>query len=654
MSSTYHGCSQQTPIREEAPVSTYRRDIDGLRAIAVTSVVIYHVFPSVLPGGFVGVDMFFVISGFLISGIIWTQLAENSFSVANFYCRRVRRIFPGLAAVLVSTLVVGFFALYPDELARLGKHTLAGAFFASNFVLLGEGGYFDIAAEHKPLLHLWSLSIEEQFYLVWPLALLMIWRLRIPFWICALLLGLGSFGINVYTTATEPAAAFFGPLARSWELLVGGAVAHMVRTRGLLQGSRANFISVTGIGLLVISFLGLQRSTPFPGWWVLLPTLGSAMVLSCASSGVLNGTILSSRLFVGIGLVSYPLYLWHWPIFSFASMKLMGALSPSVGVIIVLLSLLLAWSTYMFLETPIRLRYSTRKVAMTLAITVFMIGSLGSIVWKSDGFVRYLKVNETAGYLTQTRSLDDWLREVRGDSCHIMSLAVSRHPLHCIEETKPLVVLWGDSFGASLYPALRDLQKIESFGMAQLTASSCPALPGVRSDRPNCDELNANIMAQLKELQPHAIILFSAWTSPRYSMQEPEVSLKLSAQLASLRKILPSTRLIVVGPIPKWERAIRDVLLDIARKSSRPPPRYLPIPDNDENRKRLQFEPSLRAVTEKWGGVYISPTEILCDGEKCLTRVSDSADGLIVVDHDGHLNPKAAALIVFRISAALF
>lgn len=650
----HHGGSQKTSTGDGFSLSQYRRDIDGLRAIAVTSVVLYHVFPAVLPGGFVGVDIFFVISGFLISGIIWNRLADNTFSFADFYARRIRRIFPALAVVLIATLVVGFLALYPDELARLGKHTLAGAFFASNFILLGEGGYFDIAAEHKPLLHLWSLSIEEQFYLAWPLLLFGMWRLRAPFLTCAIVLALGSFCVNVFFTMQEPTSAFFNPLSRAWELLVGAMVAYKVRTRGPLRGSLAHLSSLVGVMLLAISFVVLQRSAAFPGWWALLPTLGSALVLNCPPSACFNRFVLSSRVFVGIGLISYPLYLWHWPIFSITNIKLMGAISPFVGGSIVLSSLALAWMTYTFLETPIRLRHATNKVASMLAFAVFAIGLLGFFVWRSDGFVRYLRVNRNAGYLTQTRSLDDWLREVRGDSCHLMSLSVSRHPAHCYEPQRPLVVLWGDSFGASLYPGLRDLQKTSSFGLAQLTTSSCPALPAVQSDRQNCNEVNANILARLQELQPDAVILFSAWTRPGYGMQDSEVSLKLQSQLSTLRQALPSTRLIVVGPIPRWDRAMRDILTDIALKSSQPPPLYLPLPDMDENRKKRALEPVMRTLTEKSGAFYISPTEILCDGERCLTRVSDSVDGLVTVDHDGHLNPKAAALIVSRIAPLLF
>lgn len=650
----HHRGSQKTSTGDGFSLSQYRRDIDGLRAIAVTSVVLYHVFPTVLPGGFVGVDIFFVISGFLISGIIWNRLAEDTFSFADFYARRIRRIFPALALVLMATLVAGFLLLYPDQLARLGKHTLAGAFFASNFVLLGEGGYFDIAAEYKPLLHLWSLSIEEQFYLLWPLLLFTMWRLRAPFLLCAIFLALGSFWVNVHFTMQEPAAAFFNPLSRAWELLVGAMVAYKVRTRGALRGPLANIVSIVGMLLLAVSVAVLQRSSAFPGWMALLPTLGSALLLACAPSASLNQYMLSSRLFVGIGLISYPLYLWHWPIFSLITIKSMGAISPSVGGLIVVSSLALAWITYTILETPIRLRHATNKVAIVLTLTVFTIGALGFFVWRDDGFARYLKVDKNAGYLTQSRSMDDWLREVRGDVCHLMSLSVSRHPQSCFEPERPLVVLWGDSFGAALYPALRDLQKARSFGVAQLTASSCPTLPGVQSERPNCNEINANILAKLQELQPHAIILSSAWTRPSYAAQESEVALKLQAQLASLRQAIPSTRVIVVGPIPRWGRGMRDILIDIALKSSQPPPLYLPLPDLEENRKKRALEPVMRTVTEQAGAIYLSPTEILCDGEVCLTRVSDSIDGLVVFDADGHLNPKAAALVVSRIAPLLF
>lgn len=322
----------------------------------------------------------------------------------------------------------------------------------------------------------------------------------------------------------------------------------------------------------------------------------------------------------------------------------------------VLSSFGLAWLTYTFLETPIRLRYATNKVAITLACSVFTVGGIGFLVWKSDGFLQYLNVSENAEYLNQPRSLDHWLSEVRGDSrsCLMMYYETSFPPQDCFEQEKPLVVVWGDSYGASLYPGLRDLQKSRSFGLAQVTAASCPVLPEMHSERPNCNEVNANALTKLRELQPHAIILFSAWTRAGYHMQNDEISQKLQQQLSLLQQVLPLTRVVVVGPIPKWGRPIRDILTNMALQSSLPPPRYLPLPDSEENRKIQALDPEMRTVTEKFGAFYISPTEILCNREKCLTRVSDSIDGLVVIDHDEHPNPKAAALIVSRIAPLLF
>jgi peptidoglycan/LPS O-acetylase OafA/YrhL len=633
--------------------NSYRRDVDGLRAIAVIGVVMYHVFPSVLPGGFTGVDIFFVISGFLISGIIWDRLADRKFSFVEFYARRIRRIFPALALVLFSTLFVGVLVLYPDERARLGKHVLSGAFFASNFVLWGEGGYFDIASEYKPLLHLWSLSIEEQFYLVWPFLLFIGHLARVPFPVWAGALMVMSFSINLRSVDQNSALAFFNPLARAWELLIGALISYQVRTRGFLRGAVGNISSVVGLALLLMSLGLFERASPYPSWRALVPVIGSAIILWCSPSVLCNRIALSSRMLVMVGLISYPLYLWHWPIFSLFCLKFMGAVPPSVGVGIVFGSLILATITYCFVEIPIRERRSGAKLAIVLSLSVFSVGALGSVVWRSGGFLPYLDLHANATYLREARSLDDWLREVRVDSCHIMSHSVALHPPHCVEQARPLLALWGDSFGAALYPGLHDLTTASSFGLAQLTSSSCPPLPRVRSDRPNCDQINVNIVAKLKELRPQAIVLSAAWLSSRYSMDNLGILDRLREQLMLLRATLPTTRLVVVGPIPRWGRPMRDILTDLASNSSQSLPRYIPLPVSEDTIRARKLEPEMRAVTESLGGRYVSAFEVFCQGEECLTRVSDSIDGLVSVDHDGHLNPKAASLIVARVKNAL-
>lgn len=337
----------------------YRPDIDGLRAVAILSVVVFHAFPSVLSGGFVGVDIFFVISGFLISSILFKNLAQGSFSFADFYSRRVRRIFPALILVLAASFAIGWFILLPDEYMQLGKHMAAGAGFVQNFVLWKESGYFDIDSQLKPLLHLWSLSIEEQFYLLYPLLLWAAWRLRFNVLAIVGLLCLVSFGLNVAWVGQNAVAAFYAPVTRFWELMAGAVLAYLTVLKPesvVLQRAAAvkDILSFSGLLLILSAVIGLDKSSQFPGWWALGPVLGACLLILAGPAAWVNRKILANKLAVFVGLISYPLYLWHWPLLSFAQILTGKAASVGVRIVIVAVSLMLAWLTYRFIETPIR------------------------------------------------------------------------------------------------------------------------------------------------------------------------------------------------------------------------------------------------------------------------------------------------------------
>lgn len=306
---------------------SYRPDIDGLRAIAVSAVVLHHAFPNAFPGGYVGVDIFFVISGYLISSIILGQLQRGTFSFREFYARRVKRIFPALLLVLCSTLTAGWYLLTAEELRQLGKHALAGTAFLSNFAFWREAGYFDASAASKPLLHLWSLAIEEQFYIFWPLLLFFAFRIKQYLWAVVLGLLLASFAWNIWLVNTDITAAFYNPAARFWEMLIGAMLALLHQSQ--YGTSRRRFRPeqqmrlaqlASGAGLIVIALLAWQLSptSRFPGWWAMAATCSTALIIAAGPSAWINKHILSSRPFVWIGLISYPLYLWHWPIFSLA------------------------------------------------------------------------------------------------------------------------------------------------------------------------------------------------------------------------------------------------------------------------------------------------------------------------------------------------
>jgi peptidoglycan/LPS O-acetylase OafA/YrhL len=370
---------------------TYRSDIDGLRAVAVLSVVLFHAFPDILPGGFTGVDVFFVISGFLISTILYSNLATGRFSIADFYGRRIRRIFPALILVMASCYALGWFVLLPDEYAQLGKHIAGGAGFVQNFVLWNESGYFDNAADTKPLLHLWSLGIEEQFYIVWPILLWIGYRLRLNLLSLTLLIAIVSFVLNIrgINVTKDLTATFYSPQTRFWELLIGATAAYLTLypsakfkafvaqviasiksafvvivwnkdKQQALQGkatspvSNANLYSIAGLLILLLGMALVNKHSAFPGWWALMPTIGSVLLIIAGPTAIINRTLLSNKVMVAIGLISYPLYLWHWAILSFLRI-MQGEVAPWwQRAIAVLLAVVLSTLTYKFIEKPIR------------------------------------------------------------------------------------------------------------------------------------------------------------------------------------------------------------------------------------------------------------------------------------------------------------
>lgn len=301
----------------------YRADIDGLRAIAVLCVVGFHAFPLLLKGGFVGVDVFFVISGFLISTIIYESMDKNTFSFREFYARRIRRIFPALILVMFACYMFGWFALLADEYSQLGKHIAAGAGFVSNLIFWQEAGYFDNEAHTKPLLHLWSLGIEEQFYIVWPLVLYLAWKINVNILLLCIIIAVISFLYNVYyVNGNNVSAAFYSPVSRFWELLIGSSLAYVMfrkisfsksivlycnkllvnpfhgRINEMQVMQLHNLQSIIGVSLIGLAVLLLDKESLFPGWWALFPTIGTYLIISAGPYAWLNHKVLSNRVLV--------------------------------------------------------------------------------------------------------------------------------------------------------------------------------------------------------------------------------------------------------------------------------------------------------------------------------------------------------------------
>ena len=381
--------------------SAYRSEIDGLRAFAVLSVVAFHAFPNWLKGGFIGVDVFFVISGFLITSHIFENLDKGQFSFFDFFGRRIRRIFPALILVMISSLAFGWFALLADEYAQLGKHVASGAAFITNFILVDESGYFDNASETKPMLHLWSLAVEEQFYIVWPLVLWVAWKRQFNLLIITVVVALISFYLNLRFVNSHPTETFFWPVGRFWELLSGSILAWLLLYEGerltklklwadkylvrvirskdvIADGTTAsNLLSLFGFLLLAYGVIRINEDIAFPSKWALIPTLGAVSIIASGSKAWLNRVFLMNPIAVWFGLISYPLYLWHWPILSYLQILDGGIPARSLRVSAIVASIVLAWATYYFIERYFRKNGVGLKRSAILVVGLVCTGLLG-------------------------------------------------------------------------------------------------------------------------------------------------------------------------------------------------------------------------------------------------------------------------------------
>lgn len=436
----------------------YRADIDGLRAIAVWAVILYHAFPTFLPGGFAGVDVFFVISGFLISTILFRDLDNGKFSLGDFYARRIRRIFPALSLVLVTVLGFGYLCLFPRELVQLGKHTASSAAFFQNIQLWKESGYFDSASETKPLLHIWSLGIEEQFYFIWPLLL---WagakigpqtRRQTYYLAVCFVLFVASFWLNVTSIHEDPVRVFYLPQYRIWELAFGGILAWLNLYRsspersGFREATRG-LLTAAGFSLFLFVVFAFNKETVFPGKNALLPVAAAGLMLQGGADAFFNRHILSHKLLVWFGLISFPLYLWHWPILAFGRILSRGELTLPARLIAVLASIVLAWLTTQFIEK--RFRFGTYRAGAKIAFlcSVVLCGGIWGLVTK--------KVYDR----TAEDSVDEVTKKISAaaENCKKLfpnwakNLEVGTDQWCRVQNTETTIALVGDSHSSQLY-----------------------------------------------------------------------------------------------------------------------------------------------------------------------------------------------------------
>jgi peptidoglycan/LPS O-acetylase OafA/YrhL len=617
----------------------YRPDIDGLRAVAVLAVLVYHAFPQLLPGGFAGVDIFFVISGFLITGIIDREMRESRFSLTRFYGRRIRRIFPALTVVVLTTFTIGWFLLSVREMEALGKNIEGASLFIQNFILREQiVGYFDPGADRLPLLHLWSLSIEEQYYIVWPAALLLIWRWRAQSLVIVAALGLASFLACVLTPSNDLALAFYSPVARAWELLAGSLLALAqceTSADAALNQLSLRFkavVAIAGSIGVVIAFTTFSAATRWPGFATLLPVAASAALIG-TNNTLIHRRLLSSRPMIFIGLVSYPLYLWHFPLIAYAKLSYDGVVPLTLMCGLVALAFLLAWLTYRFVEKPFRFSsISNWRTITPLLAGMAAMGLIGLVADATYGLPVRFPEEIRPFMLSSSETTAHWRR----GRCLLLLQPASEFGPECAGNGRhPLLLIWGDSYGAALYPGLQHFAADRGYDVAEYTASACPPLIGYSlPERPFCQSINDDVLARIERLRPDVVILQSTW-----GHAEPVLREDLPRTVSRL-KAMNVPKIVLVGPPPGWEGAGLSVnVLQYYRETGAVMPArsfYHSMDDWVRGRDAL-----LEALARKLGIQYISTRRIFCNDDGCLTRIGPNGSELTAFDA-GHLTVPAS------------
>jgi peptidoglycan/LPS O-acetylase OafA/YrhL len=492
----------------------YRPDVDGLRAVAVLPVVLFHSGIAGFGGGFVGVDVFFVISGYVITLRLLSDLQEGRFSIVDFYERRVRRIFPALFFMIGLTTIAASVLLLPPNFEDFSKSAVATALFVSNMYFWKFSGYFEPSALLRPLLHTWSLAVEEQYYIFMPIAMYLAYRFARAKWLLVFLpVALLSFALSVYATTTAPTANFFFLPTRAWELLLG---ALLVLTPPFAPARKwlADALGFIGLGLILYAVFSYTEETPFPGVNALAPCLGAALVIYSGTRwNTVTGAMLSWKPLVAVGLLSYSLYLAHWPIAVF--LRYITLRDPTLieSFLIIAASFVLAWFSWRFIEQPFRRRGNVfprrRLFAMATAAMVVVTG-IGLAGMATGGFAfRYpdFRQQAVAGqeewkertcFLLGDQSWRDWNEK----DCTL----TSGHP-----ET---ALLWGDSFAAHYIPGIIRNADAIPFNVIAYTAAGCPPIVSYYSfARPHCQDFNKHALDLIKQNDIKTVILSSRWTS---------------------------------------------------------------------------------------------------------------------------------------------
>lgn len=628
----------------------YREDIDGLRALAIVPVVLFHAGLPGFTGGFVGVDVFFVISGFLITSMIQAEIKEGRFSLRNFYERRVRRIFPALFTLLGFCTLAAALLLYPKDYQRYARSLIAATLFLSSYLFNSESGYFDGGVEEKPLLHTWSLSVEELFYVIFPVVLAVAWRLRGERWVQVLMVAaLMSFSASLWVMHFEVSSnsAFFLAQYRAWEFLIGSLLA-LSTASPCVTCRLANLLIIAGLLMILGPVVSYSENTSFPGASALLPCLGAALIIRFGpfATSVLRW-LLINKVSVFMGHISYSLYLWHWPILVYFGYW--AESKPSGNAIIGLLtvSMLMASLSWRFIERPFRGQDGILSqptlflVSGGIMVVLLGIGIHGELTggWPN----RYAE--KLGPFLSASQD-----RDPRQEECTTPRL----DPAGCLygrADSPPTVVLWGDSHAAVFSEMLGKLAERKGQSLLSFAMWSCPPTPGWQLAnqkwRGACARLQELAMDSILQSPSVRSVVLASWFARVAFIPELETITKAFYETVD-RLLAAGKQVVIVYPVPEVVSRVSGLPVDMPgntnfmKSVSQPTREFLTT-------TQIAFE-WLDGIGDRKNLVRVYPHKILCDDLNCYA----SSKNHIYYSDTNHLSLSGAELFAPLFDAILF
>ena len=629
----------------------YRREIDGLRAVAVAPVMLFHAGVPGFSGGFVGVDIFFVISGYLITTILLAELQEDRFSLLKFYERRARRILPALVFVVLCCIPFAWAWMLPSQLEEFSRSVVSVAFFVSNILFWQESGYFAPAVELKPLLHTWSLAVEEQYYIFFPLGLLAIWRFSRKLLLPALAASIiASLSLAEWGSAHTPIAAFYLAPTRFWEILTGSVCAILLRNYRLPESEIGGW---AGIGLVLSSFIWFTADTPTPGVWTLVPVGGTALIILFARAGASSSRLLGLPPFVGIGLISYSAYLWHQPLLAFARLREGGELGMGLVCLLLAITLVLAWFSWRFIERPFRhpppVGLTQKRIFQLSFASLSALIAGGAMILAMEGAPWR---RSPSGEFFQRLAQLEMVREANTGmdaSCDTRTMTLSAK---CRVGDNPSVVLWGDSYAMHLVQALTS--SATKADLRQHTQSSCGPFIGVEivyRPRPqdSCIKFNDAVLDWLiADSTVRTVVISSTFGQPEFSLRlrggkviddaaiiRDEMRRSLIETSARLKQHGKS--LVIVSPPPATGKDIG--LCYMQSKIMGRQTAHCDFSTSDRSKIDQDAHRFLAALEDDIPVIWLD--RLLCRGDVC----SASIDGTSIYRDSGHLTPAGSALL---------